>query len=103
MTVLRSIARLRLPLLWAMVLLGTSPVTWAAQECYERMFEHSFESPKVYADPFNDVEIDAIFTQGRRVWRVPAFWRGGQRWTVRFAPPVTGSFSYRLESSDPND
>lgn len=65
-----------------------------------RMFEGSFASRKIYADPFNDVDLDVIFSNGRQTWRVPAFWRGGSTWTVRFAPPEPGEFTYRLESTD---
>jgi hypothetical protein len=57
----------------------------------------------VYADPFNDVDVDVIFTLGEHEWRVPTFWRGGLRWTVRFTPPVQGTFDYRLESTNPAD
>jgi hypothetical protein len=66
----------------------------------ERVAEWNIESQKSYADPFNDVDVDVIFTRGDQSWRVPTFWRGGQRWTVRFAPPAPGSYSYHLESTD---
>jgi hypothetical protein len=79
---------------------GISMASPAATASYQRMFEYTFESRKAYADPFNDVEVDVIFSRRGRTWRVPAFWRGGQRWTVRFAPPIAGEFSYRLEASD---
>lgn len=70
---------------------------------HERMFERTFESGRVYSDPFNDVDIDVIFTKGGQSWRVPAFWRGGQKWTVRFAPPAAGEYEYRLSSTDPSN
>lgn len=66
----------------------------------ERMFEKTFKSKKAYEDPFNDIDVDVIFTRAGRSWRVPCFWRGGQKWTVRFAPPASGVYSYRLESTD---
>jgi len=65
-----------------------------------RMFEATFESRKSYNDPFNDVDVDVIFSRGRETWRVPTFWRGGNRWTVRFAPPAPGEYSYCIESTD---
>jgi hypothetical protein len=65
-----------------------------------RVFEWTFESGKSYPDPFNDVDLDIIFTNRSGNWRVPAFWRGENKWTVRFAPPAAGEFAYRLESSD---
>lgn len=75
---------------------GISPPT----RTWERMVELTIESQKAYPDPFNDVDVDAVFTRGHESWRVPAFWRGGQRWTVRFAPTTPGEYSYRLESTD---
>ena len=65
-----------------------------------RVFESSFESRKTYPDPFNDVDVDVIFTKGGEYWRVPTFWRGGNKWTVRFAPPGPGEYTYHLESTD---
>ncbi|MBI4165754.1 MAG: DUF5060 domain-containing protein [Acidobacteria bacterium] len=49
--------------------------------------EWSIDSGKSYADPFNEVELDVVFsdTDGHE-WRVPAFWGGGQTWRVRGAP-----------------
>lgn len=65
------------------------------------LFERSFESRKGYPDPFNDVEVDVVFSRpDGNSWRVPAFWRGGNKWTVRFSPPVPGAYQYHLESTD---
>jgi hypothetical protein len=76
-------------------------LAWAAGTSSSvRMFEATFESKKTYADPFNDVEVDVVFERGGQSWRVPAFWRGGNRWSVRFAPPTPGEYTYHLESTD---
>jgi hypothetical protein len=72
----------------------------AAQHGVQGVFERTFASQKTYADPFNDVDVDVIFTRGGESWRVPTFWRGGSRWTVRFAPPAAGDYTYHLESTD---
>ena len=92
---------------WAMYLLAFALLSVGASEAapqvvspQERMVEWSFESRKGYDDPFNDVDIDVIFSRDNQSWRVPTFWRGGNRWTVRFAPPAPGVYSYRLESTD---
>lgn len=69
-------------------------------ESFERCIELTFGSDKVYADPFNDIELDVIFSRGERTWRVPAFWRGDRAWTVRFAPPAPGDYAWRLLCSD---
>src|SRR5690242_3286803 len=63
--------------------------------------EWSYRSGKRYADPFNDVELGVIFqTSSGTEFRVPAFWAGGATWRVRFAPPATGSYTYRTICSD---
>lgn len=67
---------------------------------HERMFERTFETAKDYADPFNDLDLDVIFKKDGKSWRVPTFWRGGNKWTVRFAPPAPGEYSYHLEGTD---
>jgi len=69
----------------------------------ERMVEWTIESGKAYADPFNDVDVDVVFERHGQSWRVPTFWRGGSRWTVRFAPPAPGEYTYHLESTDRNN
>jgi len=64
------------------------------------MVEWSIDSRKAYADPFNDVDVDVVFSRGKQSWRVPTFWHGGNRWTVRFAPPEPGEYAFHLESTD---
>lgn len=69
-----------------------------AEQC--KVFETSFTSAKKYANPFVDVEVDVVFQNGDKKWVVPAFWAGGDRWTVRFAPPLEGEFQYKVKCSD---
>lgn len=64
------------------------------------LFETSFETAKPYTNPFTDVEVDVIFRQCEKQWKVPAFWAGGDTWKVRFAPPAQGEYTYRVECSD---
>lgn len=64
------------------------------------MFERSYQTSKTYADPFNEIEVDAVFAGDGRTWRVPAFWRGGNKWSVRFAAPAAGEYAYHLECTD---
>jgi hypothetical protein len=64
------------------------------------VFETSYESAKAYPNAFSDVEVDVIFKQGGHQWKVPAFWAGNKKWTVRFAPPLQGKFTYRVECTD---
>src|ERR1700730_2722758 len=85
------------------VLTGVAAEGSQSPATQNRVLEWTFESRKTYADPFNDVDVDVIFTQGGESWRVPTFWRGGSKWTVRFAPPTPGEYTYRLESTDPSN
>jgi len=65
------------------------------------VLETSFTSAREYDNPFMDVRVDVIFRSGDKQWIVPAFWAGGGKWTVRFAPPVQGEYVLHVESSDP--
>jgi hypothetical protein len=66
-----------------------------------RVAEIALESKRSYADPFNDVTVDAVFTTpDRRLLRVPAFWAGGETWRVRYASPLAGAHTFRTECSD---
>ncbi|MCE5309915.1 MAG: DUF5060 domain-containing protein, partial [Acidobacteriales bacterium] len=62
--------------------------------------EWSISSGKKYADPFNEVELDVVFTGAGAEIRVPAYWVGGGEWRVRFAPPEPGRYQYRTVASD---
>ena len=66
--------------------------------------EWSYSAGKAYADPFNDVELDVVFTdpQGHEQ-TVPAFWAGEQTWRIRFSPMAAGHYTYRTVASDNGD
>lgn len=75
------------------------PVRLALQNC---VTEWSYTSGKVYADPFNEVELDVVFTDpDGEEQRVPAFWSGGSAWRVRYSSPKVGTHQYRAICSDP--
>ena len=63
--------------------------------------EIAFHSPKDYANPFTDLELDVLFTNphGSEI-KVPAFWAGGDTWKVRYASPLSGTHHFRSECSD---
>jgi len=65
------------------------------------VFETTFHSPLKYENPFLDLEIDLVFRSGDQQWKVPAFWSGDDKWTVRFAPPSPGEYTYQVQCSDP--
>ncbi|MDR3674278.1 MAG: DUF4038 domain-containing protein [Acidobacteriota bacterium] len=66
--------------------------------------EWSYTSGKAYADSFNEVELDVVFTdpQGHEQ-TVPAFWAGEQSWRIRYSPPVAGRYTYRTVATDNGD
>ena len=65
------------------------------------VIEWSFRSGKPYSDPFNDLEVDVVFSDpGGKEQRVPAFWGGEQVWKVRYAPKTEGRYNYRTVCSD---
>jgi hypothetical protein len=63
--------------------------------------ESTFTSGKAYTDPFNEIELDVIFTdpQGQER-RMTAFWGGRQAWRVRYSPPTAGRYAFRTISTD---
>ena len=75
-------------------------VSYAAEGTQWNVFEASYESAKAYPNAFTEVEVDVVFSQGDKQWKVPAFWAGDKKWTVRFAPPLQGKYTYRVECSD---
>ena len=75
-------------------------VSYAAEGTQWNVFEASYESAKAYPNTFTEVEVDVVFSQGDKQWKVPAFWAGDKKWTVRFAPPLQGKYTYRVECSD---
>ena len=81
-------------------LMGLAVTGWAADVYRYGKFEASFTAAKDYADPL-DVSVVADFAgPGNVQVRVPAFWDGGRTWKVRFSPERTGTWTYRVQSSD---
>jgi len=62
--------------------------------------EWSYSSGRSYADPFNEVDLDVVFTGCGGTWRVPAFWAGDNEWRVRFSPPEPGEYQFETACSD---
>ena len=67
------------------------------------VFEYSFTSERKYENPFLDVQVDVFFKHGEKQWSVPAFWAGEDKWTVRFAPPTQGDYTFQARCSDPKN
>jgi hypothetical protein len=66
-----------------------------------RVKEISLVSSKPYANPFMEVELDAVVTRpdGKQL-RVPAFWAGGNDWKFRYASELAGTHSWKTECKD---
>ena len=67
--------------------------TWLANEL-------EFISTKKYDNPFEDVDISAVFTLGEREMTVPGFWDGGDVWRIRFSLPEKGMWKYTVTCTD---
>src|SRR5437016_1191690 len=79
---------------------GSDPMQGAANV----VSEWTFTAAKEHADAFNNVELDAVFTDPKgAAHRVPAFWAGGKTWKVRYASPLVGRHTFRTECSDRTD
>ncbi len=84
-----------------LILLSLKQITLQGTEIAQwTVFEASFETANKYANPFTDIEVNVVFQNLESQWIVPAFWAGGKKWTVRFAPPVEGKYKYRIECTD---
>ena len=70
-----------------------------AAQC--EVLEWGYTSGKIYADPFNSINLDVVLEHESGIsWRVPAFWVGEQEWRVRFAPPIPGNYQVTTICSD---
>jgi hypothetical protein len=63
-----------------------------------------FTAERPHSDPFNEVTLDVTFTDPRgAIRKVPAFWAGGAKWSVRYASPLIGAHQWQSVCSDPQD
>ncbi len=66
--------------------------------------EWSVRSAAPRTDPYAEIDLHAVVRDprgGER--RIPAFWRGGDRWSFRYASPLTGTHTYRTRCNDASD
>lgn len=62
--------------------------------------ELTFESEKIYADPFNDVDIDLYLYGNGKKYTIPGFWYGDNVWKIRFACPEEGEWYFETVCTD---
>ena len=57
-----------------------------------------------YANPYADAKVSAAFTgpEGQSIYR-EAFWDGGNAWKIRFAPTVSGHWTWKTTCSNTDD
>src|SRR3954466_2906871 len=66
----------------------------------ELSFELSDQAAARHPEPYKTVELRAEFRSPRhRTLALPAFWDGGRKLVVRFAPTEAGDWNYRLTSN----
>ncbi len=68
-----------------------------------RVSEVVLISDRTYDDPYNDVDVDLVLTNGSTTYTVPGFWDGGSAWRIRFVCPSAGSWSYTTKCTNKND
>jgi hypothetical protein len=66
----------------------------------EIAFDLSEPEIAAHSNPYKTVEIHAEFRSPRhRTFRLPAFWDGGRRMVIRFAPTEAGPWDFRVTSN----
>lgn len=63
------------------------------------IFERVFMADAKGANPFVDVDLSAVFTNGEREFSVDGFYDGDQTYRIRFAPPEEGKWRYWTRSN----
>src|SRR5512140_854359 len=75
------------------------PATPAYSPC-ELVFELAAEDAAAHPNPYSSVQLQAEFRSPRhRTFLMPAYWDGGRRMVIRFAPTEAGDWDYRLTSN----
>src|SRR5712672_1696982 len=64
------------------------------------VFELSDQASAAHPEPYKTVELKAEFRSPRHhTMALPAFWDGGRRMVIRFAPTETGDWDYRVSGN----
>jgi hypothetical protein len=65
-------------------------------------FELSSSDLAAHRNPYADIQLQVEFKSPRfHTYAMPAFWDGGRKMTIRFAPTEAGQWSYHITSSLP--
>lgn len=98
------------PFLMALLMVGIAVGAPAAQGVREKqpgpsvarydVFEHAIPW-KSSSDPWDDVRVDVTLrSPSRRLFRIGAFYAGGDTWKLRFAPGEVGAWSWTAQVAD---
>src|SRR6185503_4575828 len=80
-------------------LLAQCDQTRAYSTC-EMLFELTDQDAAAHASPYVSVDLRIEFrSPRRRTYAMPAFWDGGRRMVVRFAPTEGGAWDYHVTSN----
>jgi hypothetical protein len=92
---------LPLLLVLAVPLAGETPCqTTPAYSPCEMVFELAAVDAAAHPNPYSSVQLQAEFRSPRhRTFLMPAYWDGGRRMVIRFAPTEAGDWDYRLTSN----
>ena len=83
----------------------------AAQEAGEQspptiekfgLLESEFKATGKYANPYTEVTAEAVITppNGGATRTIPLYWDGGNSWKLRFSPDQTGTWTFKINSTD---
>ncbi len=90
-------------LLFAGVLTAAAQTPCAPVPAYspcDITFELTAQEAAPHPNPYLTVQIEAEFRSPRfRTFRMPAFWDGGRRFIIRFAPTDPGAWDFRVTSN----
>ena len=65
-----------------------------------KIYEITFTASKTYANPYKDIYADVKFTNGATGITMPMFWDGNNIWKARFAPPLTGDWTWEIVNAN---
>ena len=68
-----------------------------------KVIEWDYYSKVKRVDPFNEVSLSVKVVLDKKIWNIPAFWRGGDKWSVRFSSGIFGTYSVQTSCSDVTD
>jgi hypothetical protein len=85
-------------------IIATSLANASVQTEANVVVELTFAAERPHSDPFNELNLDVIFTDPRgNQFRVPAFWAGTNLWKARYASPIIGTHRFYSECSIRDD